>query len=327
MRRISLWALVLVTASAFLLLALFYRAVDAPHSPRAQSRPEVTWTIGASRVAAVAAPFFSAVTYGRYLHALLTASVNVLTSPIDALRMNLGEATANMSGGTEALKARMLADSDSGWLHLNEIDEYVYMDIENAWFFQPGDWPLRLKLLPRRGVYYAMLWAGIPSPEPPERTARRRIGELIAYLNAGISASKARVSEYRLLRKEVLEKMESDLAYHVPKIQRDGRPRDATEKERDATAATSVILELISRAKEDSIAQDHLFYDDNDIFDAMKRELKWQSTSLSPANSEFEGPWGRVFKSGARALEVLVRLEELTGALRWMLAEVEEPQP
>lgn len=278
-------------------------------------------------MAAVAAPLLSAVTYGRYLHALLTASMNVLTAPIDALRTNLSHVTANMSSGTEALKARMLADSDAGWLHLHEIDEYVYMDVENAWFFQPGDWNLRLKLLPRRGVYYFMLWAGIPSPEPPERTARRRAGELIAYLDAGISASEARVAEYRLLRNKFLEKMESELAYHAPKMRRDGRPRDATQKERDAAAAMSVISELVSRAKTESTRQDHLFYKDDDIFDEVKRELKFLSASLSPTNSEFEGPWGRVFNSGARGLKVLIRLEELTGALRWVLAELEEPEP
>lgn len=317
----------LATAAGCFLLALFYQTADAPHSPRAQSRPEVTWTIGASRAAAVTGPLLAAVTYGRFLHALLTASANILTAPIDALRMNLSEMTADMSSGTEVLKAKMLEESDAGWLHLYDLDEYVYMDIENAWFFQPGDWALRLKLFPRRGVYFAMLWAGVPSPEPPERTARRRTGELSAYLDAGISASKAQFFEYQLLRKKFLKEIDKDLAHHAQKMQLNGRPRDATQKERDAAAAMSVISELVSRARKESKKQNDLLINNNDIFDQMKKELKLLSASLSPANSEFEGPWGHVFKSGARALKVLVRLEELTGSLRWILAELEEPQP
>ncbi|KAI3394959.1 hypothetical protein diail_2067 [Diaporthe ilicicola] len=301
--------------------------VDAPHSPQALSRPIVTWTVGGSRVAAVIAPFISAATYSSYLYAFLRRSLNetlpAILSPIDPA----GIAKLNVSA--DKLRTEMLSDADARWRHLQEIDEYIFTDIESAWFFQRGDWDLILRLFPRRAVYYASLWAGVPSPEPPMRTARRRVSELQAFLEHGVAANDALLWKAIATRLTYLQRMESAVQKYNVMLRRDGRadqPRDANREQRDAEAVTKVIQDLLHRAAENSTAADQQFTREPDVFKAMVWELKQKKASLSPNNAVFEGSWGLVFENGARALEVLVRLEELTGALRWLLADVEEPK-
>ncbi|KAI7773635.1 hypothetical protein LA080_010234 [Diaporthe eres] len=320
----------LLTTTAVLTLlpaAIWCLTVDAPHSPLAPSRPNVTWVIGGSRVTAVIAPFISAATFSSFLYGLLVRSMNAtlpgFLSPINPAGV------ATLTKHTDRLKTEMLNDADARWRHLDELEEYIFTDIEGAWFFQRGDWDLQLRMFPRRAVYYALLWAGAPSPEPPMRTARRRVSELQTFLEHGVAANSALKWQAVAIREHSLRGMEIAVGTYAAKMRPDGednQPRDASREQRDAAAATLVIHELLTRAVANSSLADGQFAREPDVFMVMVKELKRRKESLSPNDSAFEGSWARVFESGARALDVLVRLEELTGAIRWLLADVEKPQ-
>lgn len=307
--------------------AIWFMTVDAPHSPLALSRPNEMSVVGESRVTAVIAPFISAAAYSSFLYAFLARSINT-TLPSFLNPINPAS-VAKLTDSADRLKTEMLDDADSRWHQLKELDEFIFTDIEMAWFFQRGGWELQLRLFPRRAVYYASLWAGVPSPELPMRTARRRVGELQAFLEKGVAVQDALKWQAVAIREGHLRKMENAVGKYEAMMRRDGvahRPRDSNREERDAEAATSVIRELLTRATANSSLADGQFVKEPDAFVAMVRELKSRKDSLSVNDPVFEGSWGRVFESGAKALDVLVRLEELTGALRWVLADVEEPR-
>lgn len=325
----------LLTTTAVLILlpaAIWCLTVDAPHSPLAQSRPNVTWVIGGSRVTAVIAPFISAATYSSFLYALarsMNATLPGFLGSISPISPISPAGVTKLTDNTDKLKTEMLSDAEARWRHLKELDEYIFTDIEGAWFFQRGHWDLQLRMFPRRAVYYALLWAGAPSPEPPMRTARRRISELQAFLEHGVAANTALKWQAVAIREHSLRGMEIAVEKSAAKMRLDGQanqPRDASREQRDAEAATSVIHELLTRAVANSSLADGQFAREPDVFMVMVKELKRRKESLSPNDSAFEGSWARVFESGARALDVLVRLEELTGAIRWLLADVEKPQ-
>lgn len=322
----------LLTTTAVLILlpaAIWCLTVDAPHSPLAQSRPDVTWVIGGSRVTAVIAPFISAATYGSFLYALARSMNATLPGFLSSISSVSPARVAELTDSTDRLKTEMLGDSETRWRHLMELDEYIFTDIEGAWFFQRGDWDLQLRMFPRRAAYYALLWAGAPSPEPPMRTARRRVSELQAILEHGVAANDALRWQAVAIREHSLRVMETAVGGYAAKMRDDGQesqPRGASREQRDAAAATSVIHELLTRAVANSSLADGQFAREPDMFMVMVRELKRRKESLYPNDSAFEGSWARVFESGARALDVLVRLEELTGTIRWLLADMEKPQ-
>jgi hypothetical protein len=157
-------------------------------------------------------------------------------------------AEGSLTEGTNKLKVDMLKDSKEQWRLMDEIEEYIFVDIEDAWLFQNGAGVLRLTMFPRRVLYYAMLLADVPSPEVPARTARRRLRKLEICLKAIAQSCEVQGLEAQNLR---------DRLQHMKKVARMSKTQahahpGTTRKAHDNAAALSVIQDLFDNEIEKS---------------------------------------------------------------------------
>lgn len=145
----------MMAALIVLPLAIWLMIVDALYSPCTLSRPNEMLVIGESWVTAVIAPFILAAAYSSFLYAFLTRSIN--TTLPDFLNLINPASVAKLTDSADRLKTKMLDNADSRWHQLKELNEFIFIDIKMAWFFQCGGWELRLRLFSRCTVYYALL--------------------------------------------------------------------------------------------------------------------------------------------------------------------------